>query len=152
MYSTILMLHSWVRWAVVLAGVFALIRSVWGWTSRRRWSPADASAALVFTIVLDLQLLLGIALYAISPFTTGAMSGFGNAMRTPELRYWAVEHPFGMLIAIALAHVGRVRIRNAAGDPARPRIATIFFGLALALILFSIPWPGTRNGRSLFFW
>ncbi len=146
------MFHSWVRWAVVLAGAFALIRCASGWASRRAWSPADSSAALVFTIVLDVQLLLGIWLYAISPFTTGAMSGFGNAMRTPELRYWAVEHPFGMLIAIALAHVGRVRIRKVAGEVAKQRAATIFFGLALALILFSIPWPGTRNGRSLFFW
>jgi hypothetical protein len=152
MYSTILMAHSWVRWAVVLAGVYALVRALAGWTSRRGWSRGDERAGLLFTIALDLQLLLGIWLYAVSPFTTEAFEGFGAAMRLPALRFWAAEHPAAMLIGIVLAHVGRVRIRKGVDAVARHRTATIFFGLALAIILFSIPWPGTRNGRSLFFW
>jgi hypothetical protein len=145
MYSTILMAHSWVRWAVVLTGAYALIRALAGWTRRSGWSARDDRAGLLFTIAL------GIWLYAISPFTTDALGDFGAAMRIPGLRYWAVEHPVGMVIGIALAHVGRTRIRKASDAIARHRAASIFFGLAMAIILFSIPWPGTRNGRSLFF-
>lgn len=152
MYSTILMAHSWVRWAVVLAGAYALIRGLAGWSRRRGWFPGDDRAGLLFTIALDLQLLLGVLLYSISPFTTAAFEGFGAAMRVPALRYWAVEHPFGMLIGLVLVHVGRVRIRKAADVASKHRRAVIFFGLALAIIVFSIPWPGMRNGRSLFLW
>ncbi len=152
MYSTILMAHSWVRWAVVLAGVYAFIRGLAGWMGRRGWFAGDDRASLLFTIALDLQFLLGLWLYAISPFTTAAFGDFGGAMRLPSLRFWVVEHPAAMLLGLVLAHIGRVRIRKSTDAGARHRTAAIFFGLALAFILFAIPWPGTRNGRSLFLW
>jgi len=98
------------------------------------------------------QLLVGLLLYfALSPFTTDAMKDFGAAMRTPALRFWAVEHVFGMVIGVALAHVGRVRIRKAEMSR-RHLVAVIFFGIALVAILASIPWPGTPNGRPWIRW
>jgi hypothetical protein len=95
---------------------------------------------------------VGLLLYFVySPFTAAAMQDFGAAMRDPGLRFWAVEHTFGMALAIVLAHVGRVRVRKA--DASRKhRLAAIFFGLALIAILVSIPWPGTANGRPLWWW
>ena len=67
------------------------------------------------------------------------------------MRFWAVEHVFGMLVGIALAHVGvaRARLRR---RPPKHRIVAIFFGLALLAILVSIPWPGTPNARPLIRW
>jgi predicted membrane channel-forming protein YqfA (hemolysin III family) len=73
-------------------------------------------------------------------------------MRTSGIRFWAVEHLLGMVIAIALAHVGKSRIRKAATDARRHRLALIFFGLALLAVLVSIPWPAMPNGRPLFRW
>ena len=64
-------------------------------------------------------------------------------MRIEPLRFFAVEHLTGMIIGIALAHVGRVRIRKAANDARRHRLATIYFGLALVAICAAIPWPFT---------
>jgi hypothetical protein len=91
-------------------------------------------------------------LYAVySPITREAFGDFGAAMRTSSVRFWAVEHGFGMLIALALVHMGRIRIRKA--EPSRrPRTAAIFFGLSLLAILISLPWPGTANGRPLLRW
>jgi hypothetical protein len=89
--------------------------------------------------------------FFLSPITTLALSDFGAAMKNPGLRFWAVEHAFGMFLAVALAHVGRVRTRKA-GSLRRHRVAAIFFGLSLLLILLSIPWPGTANGRPLVRW
>lgn len=152
MYSGVLLVHSWVRWAVVIAGVLALLRAVTGASSRRPWTAADDRAGLWFTIALDVQILIGLYLYfVLSPFTTDALRNFGAAMRTPALRFWAVEHPFGMLLGVVLAHVGRVRLRKA--EPSRRHvIAAIFFGIALVAILASIPWPGTPNGRPWVRW
>lgn len=152
MYSGVLLVHSWFRWAVVITGVLAALRAIAGASGRRPWTPADDRAGLWFTIALDVQVLIGVCLYfALSPFTAEAMKDFGAAMRNPALRFWAVEHAFGMIVALVLAHVGRIRIRNA-DTSRRHTIAAIFFTIALVAILASIPWPGMPNGRPWVRW
>lgn len=152
MYSAVLLIHSWLRWLVLLAGLFAVVKGLGGWSGLKPWTPGDARSGFWFTLSLDVQMLLGILLYFfLSPFTTTALRDFGAAMSNAGLRYWAVEHVFGMAIALALAHVGRVRVRKA--DSLRKhRTAAIFFGLALLAVLLSIPWPGMPAGRELFRW
>ena len=71
-------------------------------------------------------------------------------MRVPDVRFFLADHPMGMIIAIALAHVGRVRIRRAADSESRHKRALIFFGLALVMMLLSIPWPFLSAPRPLF--
>jgi hypothetical protein len=96
--------------------------------------------------------LFGILLYAwLSPITRQAFGDIGAAMKEASLRFWVVEHIFGMVIALALAHVGRVRIRKAS-LARRHRLAATFFGLALLAILLSIPWPAAPYGRPLLRW
>jgi len=152
MYSSVLLLHSWLRWAVILVGLFVLIRGFAGWSGTKPWTNADDKGGFWFILLLDLQIVLGLILYFfLSPFTSQAFEDFGGAMRNSLLRFWAVEHTFGMAIGVALAHIGRVRTRKVA--PARRhRTAAIFYGLALLAILISIPWPGTPAGRVLFRW
>ena len=103
------------------------------------------------TIALDLQMLVGLLLYVfLSPFTTQAFQDFGAAMRTPGLRYWAVEHITLMLLAVILAHIGSVRVRKAPSDNSRHLRTALFFGGVVLLLLLGMPWPGLPNGRPLF--
>ena len=151
-YAAALTVHSYLRWLVILAGLMAFVRAASRASGRKPWTPADDRAGFWFVTALDTQFLLGILLYAfLSPFTHLAFGAFGAAMKDPSLRFWAVEHPVGMLIGLALAHIGRVRTRKT-DSLSRHRVAAIFFGLALAVILASIPWPGTPNGRPLLRW
>ena len=153
MYDATLMLHSLLRWVVVLTGLLAVARAFAGWTGKRPWTAADNRASLWFTIALDLQLLTGLLLYlALSPLTRTALENFAATMRIPGLRFWSVEHPFGTVIALVLAHVGRVRIRKATTDASRHKVAAILLAIAMVVILMSVPWPGTPNARPLFRW
>ena len=94
---------------------------------------------------------IGLLLYVwLSPITQAAFADFGGAMRNAGLRFWAVEHVAGMVIAIALVHVGRAKIRKATTDRRRHSLAAIFYGIALIIMLASIPWPGMPAGRPLF--
>ncbi len=148
MYGIILSVHSWLRWVVLIAMLWTILRAVL--PGPRAWTPADDRSLRLSVISLDVQFLLGLLLYfVLSPFTREAMSDMGAAMRSPGLRFFAVEHVVGMLIAITLAHVGAVRIRKAAPER-RHRLAAIFFILALLAVLASIPWPGLPAGRPLF--
>lgn len=150
MYPTVLWAHSWVRWVILLSGLVVWFRAIGGATARRPWTSTDELWGMVFIIGLDLQLLLGVVLYAfLSPFTTAAFLDFGQAMSNSSLRFWAVEHPFGMVVAIALAHVGRAKAKRASPDTRRHRLVSIFVGLALVIAIASIPWPFMPVARGL---
>jgi hypothetical protein len=151
MYTSVLFLHSWLRWAVLLLGLLALARAIAGAAGRRPWVPADEQANKFFLIALDIQIVLGLILYFfLSPITGAAMADFGAAMKSSGLRFWSVEHVFGVVVALILAHRGRARVR-AITDPVRKhRVAAVFLLLALLAIAASIPWPGTPNARELF--
>ena len=47
-----------------------------------------------------------------SPFTLEAMNNMGLAMKTPQLRFWAIEHPTGMFAAFIILRIGRVLAAN----------------------------------------
>ena len=102
-------------------------------------------------MVLDIQLLAGLVLYLwASPFTTEAFHDMAGTMRNGPLRFFVVEHPVGMVVSIALAHIGRARLKKVVDSAARHRTALIFFGLSLLVMLLSIPWPALSAGRPLF--
>jgi len=152
MTATVIALHSLLRWVVLLTGLAAAGRGIAGW-SGRTWTPADSRAGLFFVAALDLQLVIGLVLYLfLSPTVRVGSIDIGAAMRDSTLRFFLVEHAFGMLAAVTLAHLGRIRIRKSADDRRRQRSAAVFFGLALLLVALSIPWPGMPAGRPLWPW
>lgn len=151
MYNLALTVHSWLRWAVILAGLIVVARAISGIASRRYWTRIDERAGFWFVTLLDVQFLLGLILYVLlSPITRAAMQDFGAAMSSSGLRFWSVEHAFGMIVGLALVHVGRARTRKVTDSTARHKVAAISYTLGLLAILVSIPWPGMPNGRPLF--
>jgi hypothetical protein len=141
------------RWVVLICGVLAIVRALAGASGRRPWGPGDDRAGKLFTIALDAQMLLGLLLYfALSPITRAALADFAGAMKISGMRFWAVEHVFGMVIGIILAHRGQARVRSIQDPVRKHRVAAVFYILALLAILAAIPWPGTPNGRPLFRW
>jgi hypothetical protein len=151
MYTALLTVHSYLRWVVLILALLVLARAVAGVSQRRPWAPADDAAAKWFGMSLDTQMLIGLILYFfLSPFTMSAWNDIGAAMRDATTRFVVIEHQFGMIIAVALTHIGRSRIRKAADPARRHRLALIFFGLAFVVMVASIPWPGRPGGRELF--
>jgi heme A synthase len=150
MYQLVLLAHSWIRWVALIAGVIATLTAL---ASSPRSASADRADrwGLVLMIALDLQMLLGFLLYlALSPTTAAIFNDFGGAMRDPVARFWAVEHITIMVVAVVLAHVGRVLGRKATNPGARRTRTFICFGLATVLMFLGTPWPGLRAGRPLF--
>ena len=151
MYTALLVIHSWLRWVVVFSGIAALGGAAGGVTARRAWLPVDTLRSRLFTISLDVQALIGLILYGVlSPVTEAGFADMGTAMRDPVLRFYTVEHITGMIVAMALAHIGSARARKATDAVVRHRTVLIFIGLAMAVLLLSIPWPGMSGGRVLF--
>ncbi len=151
MYNAALLAHSWLRWVVILLGLAVVIRSATRTSGLMPWNHVDERNGRLFVAALDLQFLIGLLLYWVwSPFVKLAMSDVAGAMRDGDLRFWLVEHATGMVIALVLAHVGRVRVRRAPGNADKHRATAMFMGIAVAVILLSIPWPGLPSARPLF--
>jgi uncharacterized membrane protein len=72
--------------------------------------------------------------------SVGAPEGV-SVMKDPFYRFFWVEHPVGMIIAIVLITLGRGMAKKAVADEVKYKKAFIFFLLALIVILATIPWP-----------
>jgi hypothetical protein len=149
MYTTVLALHSWIRWIALVAGVGVTLAALRGKVQGES-SLADRWA-MVAMMALDIQMLVGLILYlGLSPNMQEILNHFGDSMRRADTRFWAVEHITAMFAAVALSHVGRVLARKAK-DPAVKRTRLLVtFGLATLLMLVGMPWPGRPGGRPLF--
>jgi len=151
MYASALWLHSWLRWAVLLTGLVAWFRAISGKTARRPWTPQDELWGLLLTISVDLQFLVGLVLYLfLSPITRLGLRNFAAAMQINVARFFTVEHVIGMIAGVALVHIARVKIRKAADADRKHRLAMVLFGIALIVMIISIPWPGMPVARPLF--
>ncbi len=150
MYTTVLTIHSWLRWVALILAVCATINAYLDRSESLGRLPGKWWDTL-FMLALDLQVLLGLALYfGLSPFTIEGMNDLGTAMRDPALRYWTVEHILAMVGAVVLVRVGRVMAMTATSTAARRRRRLISFALCTAVMVAGIPWPGLTNGRPLF--
>jgi len=141
MYTGFLHLHDNLRWLLLLSLVITLVKYISGWLGNQPWKKTDNILGIVFTSLMDIQLLTGLVLYFfLSPITKLAMSDFGAAMKDSGIRFYAVEHFSMMFIAVVLVHIGRAKSKKAKTDLAKFKTATIFYLLALVIILAAIPW------------
>jgi hypothetical protein len=142
MYVTVLFAHSWLRWVILLlvalVVVFAAARRGPGANGK---TPAERFS--VFAIIaLDIQLLLGLLLYVfLTPHMANLLNNGAAVMHNKVLRYWSVEHVFGMIVVLALAHIGRVKIRKASTWEMKNKRALIWFGIVLLILVVTSPWP-----------
>ena len=141
MYPTFLFVHSWLRWIVLALAVFVIVRSLTGWLTNRPYLKTDNAIAASFIGTMHLQLIIGLVLYIfLSPMTKSAFLDFGAAMKNADLRYWAVEHIFVMIVAVVVAQIGRIRSKKASGNKKKHRLSFIFYFIALILMLSRIPF------------
>lgn len=139
--ETVLVIHNLLRWGVLIFGIWTVVNALTGVLSKRAFNANDNRSNLFFMICCDIQLLIGLILFFSNSWFDKLKSGMGPVMKNSYDRFFTVEHSVMMIIAWILVHVGRTSVKRASGDAAKHRKMLIFFGLALLLILASIPWP-----------
>ena len=140
MYVALLHTHNITRWIVLVTALLALVWALQAWLGNRPFEKRHRFANLAYVASMDVQLLIGIALYVVSPLVQVALSDMAAAMRIHELRFFAVEHLSIMLAAVILAHVGSATVRRAKSDRAKHGRALLWFGLSTIALLAGIPW------------
>jgi hypothetical protein len=145
-YELLVSIHSIGRWVVLLLLLFAIFNHLIA--GKRPYIGSDAKTGLFLTVTADIMLLIGLVLYFAGPwgYQQIAENGMGAAMKNPTSRFYGIEHLVGMIIAIALLHIGKVQGKKSISDRAKHRRSLIFYSLALLIILVTIPWPFREVG------
>ncbi len=150
MYEFLLILHSWLRWVVLLGGVAAVGFAIRGLATGVEFDKPQRIAGVVFLASIHTMLILGVVLLFVSPTVQTAFADFGAAMKDKLLRFWTVEHPTTMILAVVAVTVGHIASKKAEGQGAHRR-ALIGFGLGFLFILARFPWPWAEQiGRAWF--
>ncbi|MFM7851519.1 MAG: cytochrome B [Flammeovirgaceae bacterium] len=146
MHSTLLLLHSLVRYFVLIFLILLIVRSLIGWQGKSSFSKRDDQLSLWLFMFTHLQLLIGLILFFVSPAVIFSKASMADRMA----RYWLVEHNTGMIVAIVLITMARVTMKKMKDDVGKFKRLFIFNALALLLILvliaqsqrgfFSISW------------
>ena len=145
MFTGLQHLHSMLRWLMLAILVFAVITSLIGWLQNKTYTKGNRKLALYTVIIAHLQLVTGFALYYLAGYYR-AFANMSEAMSNALLRFFAVEHMLGMLVAIIIITIGSARAKKVVDDAGKHKVIAVMFGIALLLILLSIPWPFREAG------
>jgi len=152
MYKGLLHLHSALRWVILILLLVAIFRSIAD--SKKPFTSGHRKTGLFLVICADLMLLIGFYQWFAGDLGLKSiqLNGMSVVMKNSMLRFFAVEHLVGMLIAIILIHVGYSYAKKNIADAIKHRRTILFYGLSLLIILISIPWPFrlVGHGRSWF--
>jgi len=148
----LLHLHSFLRWVILILLLVAIYKS---FVDRNKvYTAGHKKTGMFIMICADIMLLLGLYQWFTGPWGLKSIqtNGMGVVMKNSVLRFFAVEHLIGMLIAIVLIHVGYSYSKKNIPDSVKHKRTLVFFGLALLVILISIPWPFrlVGSGRAWF--
>ena len=136
MYEAIKPLHSYFAWAVLFVVAVSVILAGAAFISGQDTS--NRKVALYSMIAAHTQLILGLILFFVSPHGMGNLSA--AAMKDPQARLLAVEHPLTNIIAIVLITLGYSRAKRSVSNNGANRSIFIFYGIGLLMLLSRIPW------------
>ena len=141
MYPEILALHSLFRWLVMISLIFAIYRAYKGWFSKKPFSTFDNSVRKWTTIIVQLQLVIGISLYSISPLVHYFLTHLKESLPQREIRFFGMEHAVVMISAILVITIGSVKSKGKTTDKEKYKTMAIWFSIGMLMILSSMPLP-----------
>ncbi len=127
----VMLLHSYGRWVLLVVAAVITLKALVGWLGKQPWRKLDDQLGLAYTIVMDIQFLLGLIVWL---FGSTGVRMLANAMGNAYGRFIAMEHGLLIVIALVLAHMGRARTKKATSDAIKQRTAVIFYGLSFLFV------------------
>ncbi len=121
--ETLVTVHSWLRWLVLLALLGSAVVGVYRYRARAEFEPSLFQLAVM---TVDIQVAIGIVIWIVD-------DGWS------ETFFFKVLHPAFMLVALAVAHMGLV-VAKRRNDERSYLLAGGSSLLALLLIVMGIPW------------
>lgn len=141
MFHVVLAIHSLLRWSLLISLIYTIYTAYSGWFQKGIFTKTDGAFRTITTILTHIQLLFGLLLYGISPNMDYFIHNFKDAVHESDIRFFAMDHTFMMLIAIVIITIGSVKAKRKEADVDKFKTIAIWFSIGLLIILLSIPWP-----------
>ena len=139
--NTLVSIHGYFMWVVLALAIITPVAFIAAWLGKRPYTNTHNRLSLFYTIAVDIQLLLGLVVYFFASGKIQYVFSFGSeALEDSTYRYYAIEHPAAMILAIAFVHAGRIVSRKGTDENARLRLGSIMFVIALILMLVRLPF------------
>jgi len=122
--------------------LIATLNALAGFFGNKEYQPKDFRLSLFALIVTHIQFLIGLLLFFVSPSGMKSISdnGMGEVMKDSNLRLYAVEHPMVMILAVVFITIGYSKHKKKLVSKPKFKVLTIFYTIALVLMLSRIPW------------
>lgn len=140
MYETTLVIHSWFRWLVLASLLFAIYRAYLGWLTDRVFTKFDDTVRHTTATAAHIQLVFGVWLYLISPIVVALLNDFSEGLHIRELRFFGLEHPLTMLVAVSIITLGSILAKRKEHDKDKFKTMALWYTTAVVFIFISIPW------------
>jgi len=143
MQTGLLHLHNLLRWIILVLLLLSILKSYTGMTSKKAFEASDKKIWLFTMIAAHITLLLGLYQWLLGRygiFSYVKPEGV-SMMKDPYLRFFQMEHPVSMILAILLITLGYGMAKKNVDDQIKYKKAFRYFVLALVLILAAVPWP-----------
>ncbi|MCF8301894.1 MAG: hypothetical protein K9I94_01360 [Bacteroidales bacterium] len=122
----LIMFHSLWRWIVVLLIFITMVVSLIQWVRKSDWTKGNRVTPLISSIVLDINVLVGLILYVMEKRWLG-----GD-------HFISYLHPLLMLAALAAIHISYAKAKNKTSFRGH-KIIAIGFLIVIFLLLSGIP-------------
>jgi hypothetical protein len=140
MYNILQHAHSGWAYLLVLVLLVATVNSLIGFFGKKEFGNKDFSLALVGLIVTHIQVLIGLVLWALSPYSSALFNDYSTVMYNKELRLLAIEHPLLMIVAVTLLTIGYSKHKKKIVSNGKFKMLAIFYTLSFAVVLSFLPW------------
>lgn len=141
MYGITQTLHSYWAYIVLVVIILAVANALIKTFGDKEYEAKDFRISLFTLIVSHIQLLIGLALYFVSPrLSLFSELGMGGVMKDAVNRLYLVEHPLINIIAVALITIGYSKHKKKLTSAAKLKTIAVFYTIALVLLLSRIPW------------
>lgn len=137
----LLHLHNFLRWVILILLLVSIYKAYSGWKGKKEFSPGDKKIWLFTMISAHIQLLIGLYQVGFGRYGFAKLPEGVQLMKDKFFRFFLVEHPVGMLVAIVLITLGHGMAKKPVSSEVKYRKAFFYFLIALIVILAVVPWP-----------
>ncbi|WP_316844103.1 hypothetical protein [Pedobacter psychrodurus] len=141
MHQILLTLHSINRWLVLLSLLYSIYIAGRGRWQQKAFSANDNLIRHGTATIAQIQLLLGLSLYMISPVVKYMVAETGSSQLLSEHVFFKYVHIWLMAASVVLITIGSATAKRMQTDKEKFSTMLIWFSIALLLIIAAIPWP-----------